>query len=171
MACAFRSTAATGHFPRLPCPPGVSCDPVSTLYFAYGSNLVLDQMAQRCPRSRTMGTAVLTGWRFRINAGGWATIVPESGARVYGLLWDLPPEDEASLDLYEEMPSGLYAKQVLTVQPASGTAQDAMVYLALDPSPGKPTPRYWDPILAAARSCGFPPDYLEELQTWGPVRS
>ena len=144
---------------------------VSTTYFAYGSNLVLDQMAQRCPHSRPLGTAALDHWRFRINAAGWATIVPESGARVHGLLWNLTPDDESALDLYEEMPSGLYEKRLLTVTVTTGEAREAMVYLALDPTPGKPMARYWDPIQSAAKACGFPPEYLEELQTWGPVRS
>lgn len=144
---------------------------VATTYFAYGSNLVLDQMAQRCPHSRPLGTAVLDHWRFRINAAGWATIVPEAGARVHGLLWSLTPEDESALDLYEEMPSGLYEKRLLTVRTATGEAREAMVYLALDPTPGKPMARYWDPIQSAAEACGFPPEYLEELQNWGPVQS
>ncbi|MBL9173750.1 MAG: gamma-glutamylcyclotransferase [Verrucomicrobiales bacterium] len=144
---------------------------MSTVYFAYGSNLVLDQMAQRCPHSRPLETAVLDDWRFRINAAGWATILPEAGARVHGLLWTLTSEDETALDLYEEMPSGLYEKRRLNVRTHSEEPREAMVYLALDPTPGTPTARYWDPIESAAEACGFPPEYLAELRRWRPVRS
>ena len=107
--------------------------PVPTLYFAYGSNMVSRQMALRCPRSPAIGIARLPDWRFRINAEGWATVVPEPGAVVYGRLWQLTSEDEVALDLYEALPSGLYAKQRVPVVLDGDATANAMVYLASDP--------------------------------------
>ncbi|MEN9677611.1 MAG: hypothetical protein RIS76_3507 [Verrucomicrobiota bacterium] len=122
------------------------------------------QMALRCPRSRTVGLAQLPGWRFRINSQGWATIILDSASRVLGRLWTLPPEDETALDLYEDLPSGLYIKQRLLVTPHDGIPAQAMTYLATDSTPGIPVARYFQPILAAAIECGFPDEYLRELQ-------
>ncbi|KAJ3461734.1 hypothetical protein MRS44_010287 [Fusarium solani] len=45
------------------------------LYFAYGSNLSTEQMRQRCPYSTPVGLAYLEGWRWIINARGYANIV------------------------------------------------------------------------------------------------
>ena len=54
------------------------------LYFAYGSNISLDQMAHRCPEAALLGPVFLPNYelRFRGNDGGRgvATIVPCRGA-------------------------------------------------------------------------------------------
>ena len=34
-----------------------------TMYFAYGSNLWLDQMSRRCPESKFIGIGFLNEWR------------------------------------------------------------------------------------------------------------
>ncbi|UKZ55488.1 hypothetical protein TrVGV298_009312 [Trichoderma virens] len=49
------------------------------LYFAYGSNLSTEQMRQRCPYSTAVGLGKITGWRWIINARGYANIVREGG--------------------------------------------------------------------------------------------
>ena len=51
------------------------------LYFAYGSNMDLNQMAFRCPDAQALETVRLEGYRlaFRSNGGnrGVATILPD----------------------------------------------------------------------------------------------
>lgn len=93
------------------------------LYFAYGSNLSTEQMRQRCPYSTPVGLAYLEGWKWIINARGYANIVQlplddqdEAGKGkgkavddddehgVYGLLYLLPPQDEERLDEHEGVP-------------------------------------------------------------------
>ena len=63
------------------------------LYFAYGSNINLEQMAARCPAAQVVGPAVLDGYEllFRGNRRGTgvATIEPLLGSQVHGLLWEL----------------------------------------------------------------------------------
>ena len=53
------------------------------LYFAYGSNINLNQMDVRCPDARVVGPAVLEGYEllFRGNSRGCgvATIAPNEG--------------------------------------------------------------------------------------------
>lgn len=142
---------------------------MDTLHFAYGSNMDARQMGQRCPQSRRIGEACLPGWRFRINSQGWATVVPESDAIVHGVIWALSPEDEARLDAYEDIPSGLYTKHRHPVLSADGAAMNAMVYLAADSRPGSPLRHYLEPILDAAAAAGFPDSYFQELSRWMPL--
>ena len=78
------------------------------LYFAYGSNINLEQMALRCPAAQIVGPVVLENYEllFRGNArgNGVATIAPKTGSQVYGLLWRITPACEQSLDFYEAIP-------------------------------------------------------------------
>ena len=84
------------------------------LYFAYGSNINLEQMAFRCPEAYVVGPVILEnyGLLFRGNArgNGVATITPKEGGQVHGLLWRITPACEQSLDFYEGYPR-LYEKR------------------------------------------------------------
>ena len=57
-----------------------------TYYFAYGSNMNLDQMAYRCPAASVVEPVHLEGYRLtfcgRGKGSGVATILPEEGSRV-----------------------------------------------------------------------------------------
>lgn len=101
------------------------------LYFAYGSNMNLEQMEFRCPDAEVAGNVQLKDYRLafcgRPNGGGVATILPEKGSSVDGVLWKITPACEASLDRYEGYPR-LYGKEMITVQDARGTAVEAAVY-------------------------------------------
>lgn len=141
---------------------------MGTLNFAYGSNLDLAQMRERCPNARLTGPALLWGWRFRITRHGYATVVPEPGAVVHGVLWELTPPDEARLDAYEGVAEGLYSKLRLETEPAAGAVVIAMVYAMNDPEPGEPMPGYLEDVIASAKGHGFPADYLHELAEWRP---
>ncbi|KAI1828577.1 hypothetical protein F4861DRAFT_9826 [Xylaria intraflava] len=80
------------------------------LYFAYGSNLWLKQMAARCPNSHYIGRAVLPDYRWQINERGYANVVPASGFTVHGLVYELGTGDEPRLDKSEGVSSGAYSK-------------------------------------------------------------
>lgn len=99
-----------------------------TLYFAYGSNLSLSQMATRCPSSPYLGLARLPAHTWLINSRGYANIVSapppdshhpsgsagdeEAEDAVWGLVYDLTPEDEVKLDRNEGVPTA-YTKAYL----------------------------------------------------------
>ncbi|KAL0946736.1 hypothetical protein HGRIS_012915 [Hohenbuehelia grisea] len=85
-----------------------------TVYFAYGSNLWLDQMKRRCPESQLIGVAVLHDWLWIINQRGYANVIPSAGDIVYGLVFKLNERDEETLDGYEGVPSS-YEKRTLSV--------------------------------------------------------
>ena len=56
------------------------------LYFAYGSNINLDQMAYRCPAAQVVGPVVLEGYELlfcgNASGNGVATIKPKEGQQV-----------------------------------------------------------------------------------------
>ncbi|PVH96560.1 hypothetical protein DM02DRAFT_617149 [Periconia macrospinosa] len=138
-------------------------DPQETLYFAYGSNLWLHQMRLRCPSSTYVGTARLPGYKWMINARGYANIAPSSPSptspsptdkanqpngednkeqddEVWGLVYTLPPVDEAQLDRNEGVPIA-YTKEILpcsfypssspssTTTLSPSTTKDMLVYI------------------------------------------
>lgn len=98
------------------------------LYFAYGSNINLDQMRYRCPDASVYGQAVLDNYDLRFRGSGVATVEPKEGACVYGLLWELTGKCEASLDRYEGYPR-LYIKQTLEVRTFDGQRVPVMAYI------------------------------------------
>ena len=100
-------------------------------YFAYGSNMNLDQMAYRCPAASVVENVRLEGYRLtfcgRGKGSGVATILPEEGSQVEGVLWKITPECEKSLDFYEGYPH-LYGKEPVFVQGKDGVKREVMAY-------------------------------------------
>ena len=77
------------------------------MYFAYGSNMNLDQMAYRCPAAEAVCTAKLEGYELFFagrSGNGVASIRPKQGGTVVGVLWKLTEACEKSLDHYEGVP-------------------------------------------------------------------
>lgn len=81
-------------------------------YVAYGSNMNLEQMSERCPTAKLVGVGEIPGYRLQFN--GVATIVPEAGGSVPALIWSIRTTDEDHLDIYEGFPH-LYRKEQVTV--------------------------------------------------------
>ena len=139
-----------------------------TLYFAYGSNINLQQMAVRCPDAKVVEPAVLENYEllFRGNdrAFGVATILPKEDGLVHGLLWKITPECERSLDLYEGFPH-LYEKQEIPLTTKSGQQVSAMVYVMTrerERMPSIPTRSYYIGILEGFQQNGLPENSLEQ---------
>lgn len=132
------------------------------LYFAYGSNINLDQMAVRCPAATVVGPVVLDNYEllFRGNRSGCgvATIEPLPGNQVHGLLWKLTPECEQALDFYEGYPR-LYEKEDITVRTEDGREMTVMAYIMtgeLWRDPAIPSASYYNGILTGYRQNGLP---------------
>lgn len=139
------------------------------LCFAYGSNMDIAQMKSRCPSASMVSKATLKKYRFIINGHGVATIVTDSSGIVYGVLWEMTPEDENNLDGYEGVKSGTYNKAFADVETESGVSVKAMIYIAADNSHGYSRGGYMERIVAAARNHELPVNYTEELESWLPT--
>ena len=119
------------------------------LYFAYGSNMNLSQMARRCPAATALSSAVLQDFKLAFRGGGVATILPCKGESVQGVMWRITPVCEASLDRYEGVGAQLYGKREITVNDPTGKTHRAMVYIM--------NPRY-------RAACPPSPWYLEGIR-------
>ena len=138
-----------------------------TLYFAYGSNMSRAPMRARCPSAREVGTATLAGYRLIVTSDGYASVLPEPGGIVHGLVWRLASRDIAALNAYESLDTGLY--RIVTLPVSVGAKKvPAMVYVARSRTPGLPRPGYLEAVIAAARELDFPPAYVEALARWQP---
>ena len=131
------------------------------LYFAYGSNMNLNQMAFRCPDAEVVDTVRLEGYRlaFCMNGGGngVATILPEEGSCVDGVLWRISEQDEQHLDHYEGFPY-LYGKEPVTVTDRNGRQREIMAYTMNSPYkdvPAMPSKAYLEGILDGCRQNGI----------------
>lgn len=136
----------------------------SSIYLAYGSNLNLRQMAQRCPTAKVLGGAKLTGYRlfFQGSRGGAvATVEKEKGGSVPVLLWEIQPQDEAALDRYEGHP-WLYRKETVKVR-FKGKWIAAMVYIMNEGRPlGAPGRYYYEIIREGYKNAEFHIPILDE---------
>lgn len=145
-------------------------------YIAYGSNLHVDQMLQRCPDAVKLGSTVLNGYTllFRGNGRhvGVATVELCAGESVPIGVWAISQKDEISLDHYEGWP-WLYEKKVLPIT-LNGKRIAAMMYVM---TPGHriapPSSVYYEtiaqgyedfgldpmPLINAAERCRYKEDY------------
>tara|TARA_B100000674_G_scaffold214335_2_gene175687 strand:- start:1392 stop:1838 length:447 start_codon:yes stop_codon:yes gene_type:complete len=140
---------------------------MKTVYFAYGSNMNLGQMADRCPGSVIGPLARLEGWSYFINGRGYAGIEEHRGGFVLGCLWTLDDEHVASLDRYEGVSGNYYSKETLELEELEGARRvSALVYLSVDRRHGVPTSRYQGVVVSGAREIGLPADYLALLESW-----
>jgi len=132
------------------------------IYLAYGSNLNLEQMANRCPTAKAVGTTMLKDYRllFRGGHGGAvATVEPHKGSSVPVLVWEITPADEASLDRYEGFPF-LYRKETVKVKLGKKYVK-AMVYIMNEGRPfGIPSCYYYSVIRDGYVAAGFDVDIL-----------
>ena len=131
-------------------------------YFAYGSNCNLDQMAHRCPKASVVSPVTLRNYRLTFNGrrDGWgvANIRRRNGSEVTGLLWEITPECERSLDRYEGFPR-LYEKKNVTVETDAGERIKAMVYTMTNGyrDPALPSRDYLNGIITGFRQNGMNP--------------
>lgn len=140
-----------------------------TLYAAYAANLDPARMSRRCPHSPHQGTGWLTGWRltFAGEDRGWdgplPTVVESPGSQVFVSLYDLTPEDEASLDEWEGGTLELHRKVHVRVHTLDGEVL-AWLYVVDGYEGGLPSPRTVGLVADAAEAAGAPDDYVTELR-------
>jgi hypothetical protein len=138
------------------------------MYVAYGSNLNVRQMAVRCPTAKLVATGVIDGYELQFkgsNGSAVATIAEKSGSFVPVAVWDIRPDDERSLDIYEGYPH-LYQKENTPVKIKSGDEITAMIYV-MDPKYpfGVPSFGYCETIREGYEDHGLDVNILSEAVT------
>ena len=136
-------------------------------YFAYGSNMNLEQMARRCPGAQLGSRARLPSWRYFINGNGYAGIEEFSGSEVCGCLWKLDYRHWEALDQYEGVDGGYYEKKILKVEREIGNEEiDAWVYLSNDYDYWIPSSEYQANVIRGAKDASLSNSYISLLEDW-----
>lgn len=137
------------------------------VYFAYGSNLSVQQMSRRCPNAADPRRAVLADHDWLINERGVATVAPFAGSEVHGVVWQISDHDLATLDSAEGVPVR-YRRDRLTVHTDGGPAE-AWVYIDHRVDPGPPRPGYLERIIDGAQHHDLPHRWIDFLRRWDPA--
>ncbi len=113
----------------------------------------LEQMKYRCPAAEVVENVRLEDYRLafrgRAPGNGVATVLPEKGSCVEGVLWKITEACEKSLDFYEGFPS-FYRKESIQVKNQDGMEKEVFVYMMNAPHkdvPARPSQFYLDGIL------------------------
>lgn len=101
--------------------------------------------------------------------GPLATVVEDAESRVFVLLYDVPPWDEAALSQWESTDLGVFVKIRARVSTLDGERL-AWLYVVDGYEGGVPTAHYLSMISNAAEAAGAPDDYVDELRR-RPCRS
>ena len=97
--------------------PGPEESGAGKLYFSYGSNMHLQQMAARCPDSRLFAKGILRSYKWQINSRGGANVIegnPEDF--VEGIVFTVSPSDIQALRHYENVERKFYAERQFEIE-------------------------------------------------------
>jgi hypothetical protein len=138
---------------------------IMPLYFAYGSNLDVNQMKRRCPESKIKVAGYLRGYRLNFTwyspgwGGGVADVVVDTQKVVWGVAYELTIKDLELLDFYEGYPE-IYTRFQTSIETSMGTLNDVRVYSVVNKSTFiLPAREYLEIIKRGADRFEFPDDY------------
>ncbi|KAK0513029.1 hypothetical protein JMJ35_005046 [Cladonia borealis] len=97
--------------------PGPEESGADKLYFSYGSNMHLQQMAARCSDSRLFAKGILRSYKWQINSRGGANVIegnPEDF--VEGIVFTVSPSDIQALRHYENVERKFYAERQFEIE-------------------------------------------------------
>lgn len=123
-------------------------------YIAYGSNMVKEQMAYRCPSAKLIGMGYLPKHRLEFYLHATVERSQAKGAKVPVAVWEINEEDEQSLDYYEGFPT-YYTKHTRKVIMDDGSEIKGMIYLMNLIRPYPPAADYYNRIADAYIELGI----------------
>ncbi len=141
-------------------------------YFAYGSNLLKEQMQGRTREVRQPQVCRLAEHRLAFNKQGkgdqvYANIMPDTGSEVWGVIYRCSPAAMKELDRYEGVAAGHYHRQQIEVIGHDGATVKAVTYVAGDDHvcpDGQPSDEYLGRFLQGANQHCLPSDYIEGIK-------
>ena len=154
------------------------------LYFAYGSNLFLEQMQKRIGgEPKVIGAACLENHRLGFTIlsktwkGGVADIVPEAGSKVWGAIYELTEEQLEKIDHYEgykkdrDPKKNFYNRLQVEVGDKKGVKHTCLTYQAKVEDEKKrkylyhrPSEQYCEVIRKGGEDHGFPREFFDHLK-------
>ena len=123
-------------------------------YIAYGSNMVVNQMAYRCPNAKLIGTGHIERARLEFYLHATVEYTRRKADRVPVAVWEIDEMDELNLDRYEGYPR-YYIKRKWTVTMDDGSKLRGMIYLMNTLRMQPPTHDYYSCIFHAYNDLGL----------------
>lgn len=128
-------------------------------YFAYGMNTNINSMAMRCPSATLLGTVILPHYKFGFKS--FATVIPDMDAKTHGVLWEITPNCERSLDHLEGYPT--FYNKINVMVWHEGELTPAMTYLMYpEEESAGPSNSYWDMLVQGYKENGISLDQLNQ---------
>ena len=124
-------------------------------YIAYGSNMVQEQMAYRCPDAKLIGMGYLEGARLEFYLHATVERTGNKRNRVPVAVWEISQQDEINLDRYEGVAGGYYIKETWPVKMDNGSRIEGMIYIMKMIRQAPPYREYYQGICNAYRQLGL----------------
>ena len=136
------------------------------VYFAYGSNLNLKDMKERCPSGVVIGKGILKDYRLVYRGSenaSYLNVERKEWESVPIGIWQIDECDLASLDCYEGYPEHYYKKEI-AVETDNGTVK-GMIYIMNEGYPvHKPEDSYRKTCMEGYRDFGFDIEILKRSE-------
>jgi len=142
-------------------------------YFAYGSNMNLDQMRERKVSYQNPRKAFLMNYKLgftktseRYNNIGVADIIESKGNFVEGVLYEVTEEGMANLDKFEGIEQNVYKRVKVVVQLESGEELETITYKIINEDKPfiPPAKEYMDKIIKGAETHRLSKNYIQKLK-------
>lgn len=150
-------------------------DNQTRLYFAYGFNLNLEKMNEKCTKPRVLGIARLPGHKIGffehsvVWDGAVETVVPDSQSEVWGVIYQLESYAWDQLDNCEDARldgTGEYFHYPIEVIDMQNKPRDISMYKKARLGVAKlPSTEYLNIIIQGAKEQGLPESYIASLQS------
>ncbi|HEY8910206.1 MAG TPA: gamma-glutamylcyclotransferase family protein [Desulfosporosinus sp.] len=147
---------------------------IARYYYAYGANMNLAQMKQRCSNPKVLGIARLPGYKVEFYGysalwdGAQETVVPDLQSEVWGVLYELQFHDCESLDTFQDARvngMGAYFHYPVDVITMDQETIAAIIYKKDVLQEAKfPSAEYLDFIVQGAKEQGLPAEYITLLE-------
>lgn len=137
-------------------------------YFAYGSNMSLEHMRRLCGwHFSVLGQAVLENYQFGPDTRGYANIRPQSGEKVYGVVYEVDQYCVDALDEFEGYPQ-VFGREEVVVKDPEGDEYKAWVYLEAPEYFGvdEIKEEYLKRVIAGARENHLPDGWIKFLSSF-----
>src|SRR5258708_28787447 len=130
-----------GHYGKIPdIENPTTPTPWQMIYFAYGSNLNLDRMRERCSSARFLFKARLNGYRLvfarysTTDCSGSADIIYNPPAEVWGVVYHIHDDQRTELDVAEGVDLGSRKQFTLNAEREGERSQRvmALAYVVVD---------------------------------------
>lgn len=141
-------------------------------YFAFGANMNLSLLQKKSIFPKASQPAKVVDFRIEISSPcewvgkGFASISPNSGSEVFGVVHDVTTAELAILDVLEWVPFQFHKRVEVTVSALDGSASyTAWAYVSRHPRNDlKTSEGYRNLLVRSARELGLPGPYVEELE-------